>query len=101
VTAGFSGGLVVARYLVSVANTQARLANKHAGEDSERELSPGVRERFPHPSLDNELRIGVSVEVLLIGGELWDFYPTDLTPFAVSRSAGAHGFLSEPWEKQR
>ena len=42
------------------------------------------------------------IEVLLIGGELWDFYPTDLTPFAVSRSAGAHGFLlSEPWEKQR
>ena len=34
------------------------------------------------------------IEVLLIGGELWDFYPQ-------IRSAGAHGFLHESWEKQR
>jgi hypothetical protein len=29
------------------------------------------------------------------------FLLTDLTLFAVSRSAGAHGFLRESWEKQR
>jgi hypothetical protein len=40
------------------------------------------------------------LEVLLIGGELWDFYPQidTVRRFPVY---GTHGLLRESWEKQR